>query len=356
MGGDSNGTVLSRSFILSWDASKKCAVETPLPDFPAPVQLGNAAVKDSCVYIAGASGTESLPSNVWMLDLDDLDAGWHPLPPLPGPKDRTLAQVFVQNGDQKRKYLYVIGGFAKHEDGGAQALTDGYAFDLSQSLESGTWNPISPAIPKGSNLPAWPFIGARCVTSGDQHVLFFGGLDSGYFDDNQRKMATLTGEVREQQRIAYQSTLPTTWNRDVLVYHTVTDRWFTLGELPFPATVGGSAIMRSDKSILLASGEIQPGIRTPLCIAGKFVAKKKFSPLNWAVMGLYFCVLAGWAGGSCGRKKVRTIISRGAAIFPGGLRVSASLRRCSAQFRSWPFPHWPICQTGVIGFALCLSC
>ncbi|MDA3924071.1 MAG: sodium/solute symporter [Kiritimatiellae bacterium] len=328
VGGDSNGKVISSSFLLCWDTGKKCVVESPLPDFPAPVQLGGAAVKGSCVYVAGASGTESLPSNVWMLDLDDTDKGWHPLPPLPGPEDRTLAQVFIQNGDQKRTLLYVIGGFAKYEDGGAKALTDGYAFDLSQSLESGIWKPISPAISNGSDLPAWPLIGARCVTSGDQHVLFFGGGDSDYFDDNQRKMVKLTGEARERQRIAYQSTLPTTWNRDVLVYHTVTDRWFTLGELPFPPTVGGAAVMRSDGTILLASGEIQPGIRTPLCIAGEFVANKKFHPLNWAVMGVYFCGLAGMGWWFMRKKKSADDYFKGGGHIPwwaAGISIFAAM-------------------------------
>ena len=330
VGGSTDGEPSSRVFLLSWDAVKKCVVESPLPDFPGAVQLGGAAALGSRVFVAGGSGAETLTSNVWMLDLDAKETAWQPLPSLPGAKDRSLVQVFVQNGDQKRKYLYVIGGFAKHEDGGSQTLTDGYSFDLSQSIESGTWKPISPAIPKNvlrtkwqmangewqvdsncragaptrremcngdepeySENSAWPLLGACCVNSGDQHVLFFGGLDSEYFNDNQRKMARLTGEARDRQRIAYQSTLPTTWNRSVLVYHTLTDRWFTLGEIPFPATVAGSAVMRSDGTILLASGEIQPGIRTPLCISGKFVAKKKFHPLNWAVMGIYFCGLAG---------------------------------------------------------------
>ncbi|MDA3927007.1 MAG: hypothetical protein PF904_20220 [Kiritimatiellae bacterium] len=293
VGGSVDGEITSRVFLLSWDATKNHAVETSLPDFPGPVQLGGAAASGNHVYVAGGSDAEALTSDVWMLDLDAQEDGWHSLPSLPGVKGRVQAQVFVQNGDQKRKFLYVIGGYAEHEDGGVQSLTDGYAFDLSQSLESGIWRPISPAVVKsevgeqrletgcltsdlrpltsGSDLPAWPLIGAKCVTVGDQHVLFFGGLDSNYFDDNQRKMAKLTGEAREAQSIAYQSVLPTTWNRHVLVYHTVTDSWFMQGEVPFSPTVAGSAIKRADGSILLASGEIQPGIRTSLCVAGKFV-------------------------------------------------------------------------------------
>ncbi len=120
------------------------------------------------------------------------------------------------------------------------------------------------------------------MTSGDQHVLFFGGLDAAYFDDNQRRMAALTGAEREAQRIAYLSVSPerNRWNRNVLAYHTVTDRWFVLGAAPFPPVLGGAAVKRADGSILLALGEIRAGVRTPVCAVGRFVQNQKFHPLN----------------------------------------------------------------------------
>jgi cyclically-permuted mutarotase family protein len=301
VGGAADGETFARVFLLAWDAASKQAVETALPDFPCAVCLGAAAARGNRVYVAGGSGTEALATDIWMLDLDDLSAGWRPLPQLPGGKGRMQAQAFVQNGDQKLTYLFVVGGYAKHADGGWVALTDGYAYNLAQPDDTGVWQPIAAAVPvvKGSDAPpaaAWPLIGAKCVTVGDQHVLFFGGLDAAYFDTNQRKMASLTGAARETQRIAYQSAVPTTWNRNVLAYHTVTDRWFELGEVPFAPTVAGAAIKLADGNILLASGEVRPGVRTPLCTVGRFVARQKFHPVNWAVMGGYFLGLAvmGW--------------------------------------------------------------
>jgi cyclically-permuted mutarotase family protein len=300
IGGGAEGETFSRACLLTWEAARGRAAESPLPDFPCPVRLGAAAARDNRVFVAGGQGTEVLASDVWLLDLDAPDKGWRALPPLPGVKGRMQAQAFVQNGDQKRTCLYVVGGYAKHADGGLQALTDGYAYDLAQPAEGGVWRSISSAVPiaaEASALPvAWPLIGAKCVTSGDQHVLFFGGLDAAYFDGNQRKMAALAGDAREAQRIAYQSVVPTTWNRQVLVYHTVTDRWFTLGEVPFPPAVAGAAIRRADGSVLLASGEIQPGIRTPVCTVGTFVQRRRLHPFNWLVIGGYFCGLAcmGW--------------------------------------------------------------
>jgi len=47
-----------------------------------------------------------------------------------------------------------------------------------------------------------------------------------------------------------------------LAYHTVTDRWFELGELPFAPRCGAAVLRLSDGTVLLASGETGPGVRT----------------------------------------------------------------------------------------------
>jgi SSS family transporter len=361
VGGTTDGVATSRAFLLTWDAVQGQAVETALPDFPCGVRLGAAAAKGNRVYVAGGDYAQTLPSDVWTLELDAPQTGWRPLPALPGAAGRMQAQAFVQNGDQKRTCLFVIGGYAKNASSGRDgspnrppalsaaeartprggvptqsddrsaelyALTDGYVYDLARPTESGRWLPVSPALPKGGSSPAWPLIGAKCVTVGDQHVLFFGGLDAAYFDDNQRKMAALAGDAREAQRIAYQSAVPTTWNRQALAYHTVTDQWFVLGEVPLPPTVAGAAIKRADGSIVLASGEIQPGIRTPVCVVGRFVVNKKFHPLNWAVMGTYFCGLAGMGWWFMRKKKTADDYFKGGGRIPwwaAGISIFAAM-------------------------------
>ena len=330
--GRADGRNQSRVLLLAWDAKRAQAVEKALPHLPRGVRRGAAAAWEHRVYVAGGESDGALTGDVWTLDLDAPQSGWAPLPPLPGPKGRSEAVAFVQNGDQKRKFLYVIGGYLRRADGGRVALTDGYAYDLAQPAGAGVWRAIAPAVPTadGPSAPpaAWPLIGAKCVAAGDQHVLFFGGLDAAYFDDNQRKMASLTGTAREAQRIAYQSAVPTTWNRNVLVYHTVTDRWFELGEVPFPPTVAGAAIRRANGDILLASGEVQPGVRTPLCAVGRFVARRRFHPVNWAVMGGYFCGLAVMGGWFMRKKKSADDYFKGGGRIPwwaAGISIFAAM-------------------------------
>ena len=124
-----------------------------------PLTVGAAAAKDSRVYVMGGEYSEALPSDVWTLDLDAPQTGWRPLPALPGPKGRSLPAAFVQNGDQKKTFLYVIGGYARRTPPGGipapsgdtsaelYALTDGYAYDLARPAVSGRWHPMSSACP-----------------------------------------------------------------------------------------------------------------------------------------------------------------------------------------------------------------
>lgn len=352
---DDRGTagISKKVFLLTWDAASRQAVESALPDFPCGIRLGAAAARDNRVFVAGGEFSESVPSDVWSLDLDEPRAVWRPLPALPGVKGRMQSVAVVQNGDQKKKFLFVIGGCAPEADGSLRARTDGFAYDLTQPEAEGRWRPVAPAAvgyqrsavgdqrtesgrptsglrppTSGSALPAWPLIGARCVTSGDQHVLVFGGLDAASFDDNQLKMSALTGSAREAQRTAYQSGAPTGWNRHVLVFHTVTGQWFELGDMPFPPAVGSAVIKRADGSVLVAAGEVQPGIGTPLCMAGTFVRQRTFHPLNWAVMAIYFSGLAGMGWWFMRKKKSADEFFRGGGHIPwwaAGMSILASM-------------------------------
>ncbi|MDD2454883.1 MAG: sodium/solute symporter [Kiritimatiellae bacterium] len=372
-GGSADGQITDRCFLLTWDAARGAAAEAELPDFPCGVRLGSAAAQGNRVYVAGGEFSEAPVSDVWMLDLDLPQPEWRPLPPLPGPKGRSLPAAFVQNGDQKRTFLYVIGGYARHAaegrdgspnrprtprggvptssgDGLAElcALTDGYAYDLSQPEGSGVWRPISPAVVKAEigdqrsavrdptsdirppTSGAWPLLGARCVPVGDQHVLVFGGPDAATYNENQRRLATLTGEAREAQRIASLSITPerNRWNRHALVYHTVTDRWFSLGEVPFAPTVVGAALRRSDGSLLIATGEVRPGVRTPVCATGNFIQRRKFHRLNWSVIVAYFGGLAVMGAWFMRKKKSADDYFKGGGRIPwwaAGISIFAAM-------------------------------
>ena len=118
-------------------------------------------------------------------------------------------------------------------------------------------------------------IGASAVASGDQHVLFFGGA-------NAEVWRARLGPDRPiaDYRISDK----------ILVYHIVTDSWF---ELPGGwARCGAAAVKLADGRILLAGGELKPGVRSPLSAIGKFGRPAAYSWINVSVIVAYLLGMA----------------------------------------------------------------
>jgi hypothetical protein len=182
---------------------------------------------------------------------------------------------------------------------------------ISRSRLAGRLAGIAPAVPTadGPSAPpaaAWPLISARCVTSGDQHALFFGGLNA--------EAPVSPERIRG--------------NRNVLAYHTVTDRWFVLGEAPFSSALGCAVAKRSDGSLLLVSDADEAGARAPVCAVGRFVQQRKFHPLNWAVMAVYFFGLAGLGLWFMRKKKSADDFFKGGGRIPwwaAGISIFAAM-------------------------------
>lgn len=281
--------VSCKAFLMTWDAVARKPVFKNLPDYPYPVKMAAAAARGNRVYVVGGwRGKESV-SDVWSLDLDELGAGkeaaWTPLPPLPAAREQPVAAV--QNTSHQRTALFVVGGMASRERGTQYALEDGYYYDLASGL-AGRWMPLSPARVKDGET-VWPMIGAAAVATGDQHILFFGGSNREVWNEQVEKNASLSGDRLAAFRADYFSRPAEAFrfNRSILAYHTITDRWFVLGETPFQPRCGAAAMRLSDGSVLVASGEVKPGVRTPECDVGIFFRSKAFHPLNVAVLVAY---------------------------------------------------------------------
>lgn len=289
--GASGESVTDKAFLMTWDAASMKVRCMPLPAFPYPVKMPAAAARENRVYVVGGMRGNLAESDVWMLDLNAVtNKGWQALTPLPVKREQPVAAI--QNTSYQRTALFVIGGMASSEDGLQTALEDGYAYDLAQGMQ-GKWCPIAPAKIKGSDT-IWPMIGASALATGDQHVLCLGGSNREVWNDQIKHNATLTGEALASFRDEYfrRPFEAFKFCRRILVYHTVTDRWFELGELPFLPRCGAAVTRLSDGSVLVASGEIGPGVRTPDCSVGTFSRSKAFHPLNAAVIALYFIGMA----------------------------------------------------------------
>lgn len=265
-------TLTNKAFLMKWNGVKvECE---PLPDFPYAVRMPAMAADGLRVYVAGGEGSLAAPvSDVWMLDLDRQPLEWKALPRLPQPCGQPVAAV--QNYAHKRRGLFVFGGMAlRSDDKRGEAMSGGWTLALEPAAAK--WEPL-PAVRVDGNPKAArrTMIGASALTSGDQHILFFGGSD------------------RELWNACVKDADDFLFGKSVLAYHTVTERWFELDETPFAGRCGAAVMRLPDGRVLLASGEIAAGIRTNECAIGAFARGRGFHPLNTAVLVLFFVGMAG---------------------------------------------------------------
>ena len=87
------------------------------------------------------------------------------------------------------------------------------------------------------------------------------------------KIAQATSEDEKSQLQAEKESILENhqgFSKDLLVYHTRTNTWKKIGEVPILVPVTTSSL-RWGKDIVIPSGEIKPGIRTVDIILGKSV-------------------------------------------------------------------------------------
>ncbi len=257
-------TLTAKAFSLRWDGTQ--VVSSPLPDFPRPVRMPAMAADGTRVYVVGGEGAAC---EVWTLDVAATQPLWTALPPLPEACLQPVAAV--QNTANKRTALFVFGGFSPTT---GKALAGGWSLEIKPDAAT-TWEAVPPVAVKDTpEATRRTMIGASALASGDQHILFFGGVDRELWDDRVRN-------VRDFR-----------FGKTVLAYHTVTEKWFELKETPFAGRCGAAVLRLPDGRVLVASGEVAPGIRTGDSALGTFAREKPFHPLNTAVIALFFVGMA----------------------------------------------------------------
>ncbi|MBN2270536.1 MAG: sodium/solute symporter [Sedimentisphaerales bacterium] len=250
-------------FLLTWAGGK--IERHPLPPLPKPCAFSAAAKLGDTIYLAGgqesASATTAMKT-FWSLDLSDQQAEWRQLDPWPGP-GRILPVAAAHDG-----CFYLFSGceLLPGEDGKAtrRYLVDAYRFSPNEG-----WRRIAdlPAATAAAPSPAPDY--------GQSHLLVFGGDDG--------MSSNRVWELKDKHP---------GFSKDILAYHTITDTWAKMGALP-AGHVTTVAVTWGD-SIVIPSGEVRPGIRTPAVLEGVPVRHKaSFGLINYSVLTLYLLILVG---------------------------------------------------------------
>ena len=255
---------------------------TELPPMPRPAAFFCGALVGQTVYVAGGlehPGAATTMKTFWALDLSQAPGAraWQELETWPG-RPRMLAVAAAQAGS-----FFLLSGvdLVEGEDGKAEReyLTDAYRYEPGKG-----WSRVAD-LPRAVAAAPTP-----AVSLGQSHVLVLGG-DSG---ENASRVA----ELKDQHP---------GFPPGILAYHTITNTWVRAGEMlkatgPDPADDPNAGVWPSvttaatwwNDRLVVASGEVRPGVRTPRVLAAQPVRHRAdFGVVNYAVLGTYLLVLVG---------------------------------------------------------------
>ena len=320
-----------RVFVLRWDpaagrlrkADKLVAERDDpnevlaLPPLPSACTAMAGATVGEVIYLAGGDGGSGATRNFWALDLakrkQKREFVWRQLPPWPGPP--RVHAVLAAQSDGTTDCLYLFSGRDERKGSPTAVLTDAYRFDpkaygKGRAGERGPWRKLG-RVQLAGEEPRCVMAGVG-IASGANHILIFGGDDGALFielERTARAVAALRAQAAAQADPAAREKLRTAaeakdaarrkaldthqgFGRDVLAYHTVTDTWVKVDRAPGRGQVTTPAV-RWGESVVIPSGEIRPGVRTPRIWKASPRRRRQFGPLNYLVLGAYLLALVG---------------------------------------------------------------
>ena len=267
IGGCDAGKCYRDVFALQWDPARRAIDIEPFPPLPVPLGFMAGALVGDTIYIAG--GQESMKDGTatkrfFALDLSAKDAGgdfeWRELPAWPGPP--RILSIAAAQSDGATDCFYLFSGRNVAPGKPTRLLTDAFCFNPAAAK----WRRLADIAPSGG----WP----RCVmagtgiASGANQVLVFGGAP-GIILRGLEQLGTAIAWTQDASEVAILTAKQREilenhpgFSRDVLSYDTVTDTWSNIGELPMTSQVTTTAVRWRDW-IVIPTGEIHPGIRTP---------------------------------------------------------------------------------------------
>lgn len=258
IGGSDSTQHYAEVFRLRWVGGR--VERTALPDLPQPLAMMSAAMLGRTIYVAGgqsAPNSNEASRNVWSLDLSQREPSWQALEPLPV-AGRILPIVAAQD-----EGLYVMSGaeLTSSMDG---TTTRRYLIDSYRFQPGSGWNRIADA-PR-------PVVAAPAVSYGQSHILIFGGDDGA---NAQRVM-----ELKDNHP---------GFSHDVFAYHTITNTWARVGELP--ASLATTTAVQWQDAIVIPGGEDRPGNRSSQIMSGQPAPPQQaFGFINYAVLLAYLGV------------------------------------------------------------------
>lgn len=255
MGGEeqaANGQVSSVDSVSLLSAATGTFALTELANAPVSFSKSSAVMHQGKIYIIGGRQNGQPSNGVYIYDIK-LNQWSRGLDYPGGARTNSIATVLKDT-------LYLFSG-AMVAAGHLTLQTNGYKLSLVE--DNAQWQ-LMADVKVGGNPPIG-LLGAAAINVDEERTLFVGGYNKNVFDKWLATIKQVAGTASERDaklRFFSQSPAQFKWNQQALIFDASTQQWSSLGETPFKANCG-AAIERLNNNIVLLSGEIMPGIRTP---------------------------------------------------------------------------------------------
>lgn len=256
-GGDIEGGQTGEVFLFTFAGGSLQTTSLP-PPLPRPVSAAGAAViAGNQVYLGGGMDAGGACAGFYLLEMNHPEKGWMILPPLPQPLSHL---VVVSQHDGVEMCVYVLGG--RFRDGEVSTFSsDIWKYTPSKR----TWQREGSILCDGRTCALSAGTG---IAVGERYILLIGGDRGDLFNKTERFNNEIEQAASEAERaeLSRRKTAHLTghpgFSRKILGYDTIQRTWSTLGETPEAAQVT-TPVFYLGRTIVIPSGEVRPGIRTP---------------------------------------------------------------------------------------------
>jgi len=260
-GGENELGFSDKVYLLQWDEASNNLRQTKLPDLPVETTNGSLVCIDNTIYFLGGETLTNTTNQFYSLNLIKINQGWMTLPVLPKPLSNMVVVAQYLNG---QKQIYLMGGRAKQKNGISDFSSDVYSFDIHLKI----WD-------KKKSLP-YPLSAGTGAIFSEKYILLFGGDQGERFNKVEQTISNINLEkeqFKKENLISIKNKLLEShpgFSNEILLYNTQKNIWLSNGFIPFNTSVTTNLVQWGDE-IIIPSGEIKAGVRTPRIISAKII-------------------------------------------------------------------------------------
>lgn len=304
LGGMDTEHCLSETWFIRVNPENSKVSVLPGPPLPLPMAHFAAAVVDEQLYLAGGVTSPAGPAGSYFFSMDlrpdSSSWEWKTLPSWAG-GPRALAVAAAQS-DGRENCFYLFSGRDFGPDRPTNVWDDGFVYHP----QAGNWENLAR---EGQHFPV---MAGTAFALGSSHIVFSSGDAGELMLQAQtiqteiqafelQKNALLSSPKRdslEQVIAGLQAKLRTQldthpgFGRQTWLFHTLTRRLTRGPDFPAPGPVTTTAV-RWGETIVIPSGEIRPGVRSPAVWQAHFSpGSHQLGAADYAVIAVYFLLLA----------------------------------------------------------------